>query len=131
MSDQEAGEVVIVVAGVALLAILAGVAYIAQCAKRNAGSARDATTGNGVEMDSQSSFRCSICGVNWPHDARFNPCPECGDETSGIKDPPSLDMAEALRRKNHADFERFYADREANRKREGEAIMATLERDYV
>lgn len=34
---------------------------------------------------SRLSFRCGICGRNWPFHARFMECPVCEEETRGIR----------------------------------------------
>lgn len=53
------------------------------------------------------SRRCSICAANWPDDKSYQPCPECEQETSRIRDITPMDSDEAKSRKLHAQFERF------------------------
>lgn len=57
------------------------------------------------------SQRCSICGVSWPHDERFETCPKCGEETTWITNAPEdeiIPLDEAVSQKNHLDFEAYY-----------------------
>lgn len=58
-------------------------------------------------------YRCGICGVSWPDDRAFDPCPECEQPTQRMSMMEPLSLDEAWTRKRHADFERFYARRSA------------------
>lgn len=52
--------------------------------------------------------RCSMCAVNWPDASEFTYCPECGDDTSRIREIIPIPYEEAKSRRLHADFERYY-----------------------
>lgn len=55
-----------------------------------------------------NAYRCSICAVDWPYDSlEYQTCPECGEQTSGIRDANPIDAGEARSRKRHAEFERW------------------------
>lgn len=60
-----------------------------------------------------SAYRCSTCLTNWPPTTEFQACPECDERTSFMGNADPIDPAEALSRKRHADFEKYYADRSA------------------
>lgn len=62
-----------------------------------------------------NAYRCPMCLVNWPHHSLYQPCPECGEQTSAIRDIEPIDADEALSRKRHADFERYCEDRDNRR----------------
>lgn len=62
---------------------------------------------------SASAFRCPVCLTNWPPTGEFAVCPECRQETSPMSSPTPIPVGEAVSRKRYADFEVFYADREA------------------
>lgn len=61
------------------------------------------------------ALRCSTCSLAWPRRREFNTCPECGDATWVSTTSEPMPEPEARSRKAHADFERFYAEREAAR----------------
>jgi hypothetical protein len=58
-----------------------------------------------------SALRCSICGTSWPSEESYNPCPECEEPTDIIWNAQPISREEAASRKNHADFERYLAER--------------------
>ncbi len=60
-----------------------------------------------------SAYRCSNCAVNWPPTSEFQPCPQCESKTDMIGNTDPIDVSEALSRKRHADFERYYSARSA------------------
>ena len=60
-----------------------------------------------------SAYRCSNCCVSWPPTSEFQPCPECESKTDFIGNTDPMDAKEALSRKRHADFEKFYSERSA------------------
>ena len=60
-----------------------------------------------------STYRCPVCLVNWPPTREFTTCPECESKTDFITNDNPMDVKEALSRKRHADFEKFYAERSA------------------
>jgi hypothetical protein len=69
-----------------------------------------------------SAYRCNPCSTNWPASVKvadvtetFNPCPECDGKTDFLSNATPIEDTEAISRKRHADFERWYADREAKR----------------
>lgn len=62
-----------------------------------------------------SAYRCTNCSTNWPPTGEFAVCPECGDNSSPMGQAVPIDVAVAVSRKRHAEFERFYAEREAAR----------------
>lgn len=68
------------------------------------------------------AFRCSRCSTNWPFISDYQPCPECGEKTDSIGNAESIDEAEAKSRKLHADFDRWYDERE------GKQLAEELER---
>ena len=66
-----------------------------------------------------SGLRCPQCLVNWPHSIKdgdqiiqFATCPECDSKTDYTCGDP-MDDDEALSRKRHADFEKYYVERSA------------------
>lgn len=61
-----------------------------------------------------SSRRCPACKVDWPNDQEYARCPECLRVTF-VMPCQSIALAVARSRKAHADFERFYQEREAER----------------
>jgi hypothetical protein len=62
-----------------------------------------------------STYRCNPCSTNWPPTTEFQDCPECQARTAFGRNADPIDLSEALSRKRHADFNRFYEDREAKR----------------
>lgn len=64
--------------------------------------------------------RCSSCSVNWPANATFSTCPECGERTSPMSNASPIPASEAKSRMAHADFHRRYAKREDDRRVRGE-----------
>lgn len=75
--------------------------------------------------------RCTTCGVDWPNANRYGTCPECEGRTDPMSNGNPLDEETARSRALHAEFERYYAkreaDREAREKREREAQLAALD----
>lgn len=65
-----------------------------------------------------STLRCSICGVDWPHDIEhYGLCPAClapTDVVAGYGLCP-LDANDARSMMLHYEFDRFYAARELGR----------------
>jgi hypothetical protein len=60
-------------------------------------------------------LRCSMCGIDWPHDLRhYSQCPACLEATDviafGAFQPVEAHEARSIRL--HHEFERFYAARE-------------------
>lgn len=51
-----------------------------------------------------SSYRCSICGVNWPPQERYSECPECHEATSSMIHAHPIDKGEAEDRWKHAQY---------------------------
>lgn len=62
-----------------------------------------------------SAYRCTNCSTNWPPTGEFAVCPECGDTCSPMGQASPIPVGEAVSRKRHAEFERFYVDWEARR----------------
>lgn len=66
-----------------------------------------------------ASNRCSICGINWPMRREYDPCPQCLTPIDrGSLNATPIDEEEAKSLKNHAEFERYYEEREERRRRE-------------
>ena len=76
-----------------------------------------------------SAYRCNPCSTNWPPSSDYNPCPECEGKTDFFSNTDSIDADEALSRKKHADFERFWEERESKRQAaESKALADELDR---
>lgn len=83
-----------------------------------------------------SAHRCSTCDVNWPPSAPYaEACPTCGGPTWRAAGEEPLTEQQAIERTNrgralrkaHEDFNRYYAEREAeNAARAVEDFLATL-----
>lgn len=59
------------------------------------------------------SLRCSLCGITWPYVPRdYGTCPECGEKTDRFTKSTPISEDEARSRKAHAEFERYYRERE-------------------
>jgi hypothetical protein len=71
--------------------------------------------GERVQAPPPTALRCTMCGVDWPHDLRhYGRCPACLAATDviacGAFQP--VDAHEARSIRLHHEFERFYAARE-------------------
>ena len=61
------------------------------------------------------TFRCSTCNVNWPHEADYKACLQCGTlcwPKKRVAGEPVLSATEAASIKAHVDFEKYYEERE-------------------
>jgi hypothetical protein len=76
-----------------------------------------------------TAYRCSICGISWPFRSEYNPCPQCGDHIDRPCNATPISEVEAKSLKAHADFERYYEERE--RKKRQEADAAFLEQSRI
>lgn len=76
------------------------------------------------------ALECRTCKTLWPDDrTEYNRCPDCQELTVlRTLAEPSMHEHEAITRKRHADFERWLEHREQRRKREGDALIRSLER---
>ena len=80
--------------------------------------------------ETPNTYRCPTCDLNWPRYGEYKHCPGCSKPTWEINEPDVMNHAQAdaekariqaSRRKREA-FEKFYAEREARRAKELEAI---------
>lgn len=63
--------------------------------------------------------RCSNCNTNWPLGAAYKPtCPECGEPTAYFQNAQPIEAGEAASRRKHAEFERYFAEREERQRAE-------------
>lgn len=56
-----------------------------------------------------NSMRCSICGISFPYEKRFEVCTECGEKTAPIQAPPTISLDEAVRLLRNAEFQKYLA----------------------
>jgi hypothetical protein len=65
-----------------------------------------------------TTLRCSLCGVDWPHDLKhYGLCPACLEPTHAVAGYGlcPLDVTDARSMMLHYEFDRFYAARERAR----------------
>lgn len=111
MRNVEAGESSMAPVVVAFAVVAAGLFLIYRANQRV-----DRTD----SVKQPGSLRCVDCGTAWPRTMKsrkpvFNPCPECEGKCDVMTNDTPIPLEEAWSRKKHADFERFYAAREADR----------------
>ena len=58
-----------------------------------------------------SARRCSFCAINWPPTSEYKVCPICEGENSPFFNATPLDADDAAQMKRHAEFERYYTER--------------------
>lgn len=63
-----------------------------------------------------SSWRCSLCAINWPLMQAYETCLECGEKTERVSGAPSLTFQEATKRRRQIEFYKYYTEREEKRK---------------
>ena len=73
-----------------------------------------------------SSYRCSSCGENWPHQMDFRLCLECGNPCWVSTDQAPMDDDEAQSRLRQHKFERYYQDRDQKALEHAAAEIAEL-----
>jgi hypothetical protein len=74
-----------------------------------------------------SSFRCSLCGTNYPHKMDFRICLTCGAGCwADYQTAPDMDDADAQQLLNEREFERYYEAREKRQVAEQAAAIANL-----
>ncbi len=73
-----------------------------------------------------SARRCSRCSLNFPHATRWGRCPVCGEKTDSLADARPMSEQEARSVAAHAEHDRHYARREAERRRRGEPTPEEL-----
>lgn len=62
-----------------------------------------------------TAYRCSTCGLDWPLTVDFKACARCEGACSIFANAVAMSVADATSLANHERFERFYAQREADR----------------
>lgn len=62
-----------------------------------------------------ASWSCSICDIKLPHANEFTKCPKCLRSMSYAAADPDYDESEARSLQRHHDFERYYANRTAEK----------------
>lgn len=76
--------------------------------------------------------RCSICGISWPMRSEYDPCPQCLDSTDRVGNATPISEAEAASLKNHAEFERYYKEREERRLQAARSgTLTEKDRDFL
>lgn len=61
-----------------------------------------------------AAFRCSICALNYPLKKDYQQCPQCFQETTKFNNLKPISIDEARSIKLHSEFERFYAEWDAD-----------------
>lgn len=72
------------------------------------------------------SYRCSLCGIDYPYVTNYKACVKCGGDCSNISGGSPMTLKEATSLVNHIKFERGYDAREADRNRRGEVTPEQL-----
>ncbi len=73
-----------------------------------------------------STYRCTACAVNWPYAKAYRNCVQCKDVCTPISNDEPIDFDDAESLRKTAEFERFYARREAKKLLEAAAEIARL-----